>query len=359
MRRREFIKVIAGSVAAWPLAGRAQEPNRTYRIAVVVPVGRDEPPILAFFDELRAQGFIEGQNLKVISGFLAKNEEAKTIVPTTIKAAPDVITTGGDFIAKAFQKATQSIPLVVMTEDLVAAGFVSSLARPDGNITGISLMSPELDGKRQDILIEAAPDARRVAALADSNVSALQHLQALEQSAQRHGRELLVVRAVSAGELMPAINDVVARGAGALNVLGSPMLHLNRRVIISRAAELRLPAVYQWPETAEEGGLLGYGPSFVELFRQRADMVAKILRGTKPSDLPVEQPTKIQLVINLKVAKAINYSVPTRSSAASRQGHRMNGKMSTSGTKRTFLFAPHMSAFGGKADMASAAQNVR
>ncbi len=304
MRRREFIKVIAGSVAAWPLAGRAQEPNRTYRIAVVVPVGRDEPPILAFFDELRAQGFIEGQNLKV-------NEEAKTIVPTTIKAAPDVITTGGHFIAKAFQKATQSIPLVVMTEDLVAAGFVSSLARPDGNITGISLMSPELDGKRQDILIEAAPDARRVAALADSNVSALQHLQALEQSAQRHGRELLVVRAASAGELIPAINDVVARGAGALNVLGSPMLHLNRRVIISRAAELRLPAVYQWPETAEEGGLLGYGPSFVELFRQRADMVAKILRGTKPSDLPVEQPTKIQLVINLKVAKAINYSVPT------------------------------------------------
>ena len=109
-------------------------------------------------------------------------------------------------------------------------------------------MSPELDGKRQDILIEAAPDARRLAALADSNVSVLQHLQALEQSAQRHGRELLVVRAASAGELIPAINDVVARGAGALNVLGSPMLHLNRRVIINRAAELRLPAVfYQWP----------------------------------------------------------------------------------------------------------------
>jgi ABC-type uncharacterized transport system substrate-binding protein len=311
MRRRAFIKVIVGSVAAWPLTARAQEPGRTYRIAVVVPVGRDEPPMRAFFDELRTQGFIEGQNLNVISGFQAKNEQAKSIVPTTIKAAPDVITTGGDFIAQAFQKATQSIPLVVMTEDLVAAGFVSSLARPGGNITGISLMSPELDGKRQDILIEAVPDARRVAALADSNVSELQHLQALEQSARTHGRELLVVRAATAGDLIPAINDVVGRGAGALNVLGSPMLHLNRRVIIDRAAELRLPVIYQWPETAEEGGLLGYGPSFIELFRQRADMVAKILRGAKPSDLPVEQPSKFQLVINLRAAKAINYTVPT------------------------------------------------
>lgn len=122
---------------------------------------------------------------------------------------------------------------------------------------------------------------------------------------------MLVVRAATAGDLIPAIDDVVGRGAGALNVLGSPMLHLNRRVIIDRAAELRLPAIYQWPETAEEGGLLGYGPSFIELFRQRADMVAKILRGAKPSDLPVEQPSKFQLVINLRAAKAINYTVPT------------------------------------------------
>ena len=318
MRRREFIKVIVGSVAAWPLTARAQEPGRTYRIAVVVPVGRDEPPMRAFFDELRTQGFIEGQNLNVISGFLAKNEQAKSIVPTTIKAAPDVITTGGDFIAQAFQKATQSIPLVVMTEDLVAAGFVSSLARPGGNITGISLMSPELDGKRQDILIEAVPDARRVAALANSNVSELQHLQALEQSARTHGRELLVVRAATAGDLIPAINDVVGRGAGALNVLGSPMLHLNRRVIIDRAAELRLPAIYQWPETAEEGGLLGYGPSFIELFRQRADMVAKILRGAKPSDLPVEQTEQVSIGDQLEGSQSNQLHSADRSGAASR-----------------------------------------
>ena len=212
---------------------------------------------------------------------------------------------------RAFQKATQSIPLLVMTEDMVAGGFAASLARPGGNITGISLMSPELDGKRQDILIEAVPTAHRIAALADSNVSTLQHLKGLEDSARTHGRELVVVRAASANDIAIAINDASTRGVGALNVLGSPMLHLNRRAIIERARELRLPAIYQWPETAEEGGLLGYGPSFIGMFRQRAGMVAKLLRGAKPADLPIEQPSTFKLVINLKTAKAINYAVPT------------------------------------------------
>jgi putative ABC transport system substrate-binding protein len=198
-----------------------------------------------------------------------------------------------------------------MTEDMVAGGYAASLARPGGNATGISLMSPELDGKRQDILIEAVPGARRIAALADSNVASLEHLNALAASAQKHGRELVVVRAASASELAPAINEAGKQGAAALNVLSSPMLHLNRRLIIARAAEAKLPAIYQWPETAEEGGLLAYGPSFIDIFRQRAGIVVKVLRGAKPSELPIEQPTKFRLVVNLKTAKAISYSVPT------------------------------------------------
>jgi len=233
------------------------------------------------------------------------------MVPAIVKAAPDAIVIAGDFIAEKFQEATKSIPLVVMTEDMVAAGFAVSLAKPGGNITGISLMSPDLDCKRQDILIEAVPDTRRIAVLADSNVATLDHLRALETSARStHGKELLVVRAVSATDIVPAMNDASMRGAGGLNVLSSPMLHLNRRAIIERAAELRLPAVYQWPETADEGGLLGYGPIFNEVFRQRARMVAKVLRGTTPSDLPIEQPTIFKLSINLKTAKAMNHTVP-------------------------------------------------
>jgi putative ABC transport system substrate-binding protein len=172
-------------------------------------------------------------------------------------------------------------------------------------------MSFDLDGKRQDVLIEAVPGAQRIAALADSNVASLEHLKTLEASARNRGKELLVMRVASATDLAPAINDAINRGAGALNVLSSPMLQLNRRLIIARTAEAKLPAIYQWPETAEEGGLLAYGPSFIDIFRQRAGIVVKVLRGAKPGELPIEQPPKFKLVVNLKTAKAINYTVPT------------------------------------------------
>jgi ABC-type uncharacterized transport system substrate-binding protein len=312
MRRREFISLVSSTALAWPLGAGAQEPRRVYRLAVAVTAGRDEPATLAFLDELRIQDFVEGKNLEIIpDGFHIRNDQAAMVVRAIVKAAPDAIVSAGDFITQKFQEATKSVPLVVMTEDMVAAGFAASLARPGGNITGISLMSPDLDGKRQDILIEAVPNAHRIAILADSNVATLEHLRALETSARSsHGKELLVVRAANANELGPAINDASAQGAAALNVLSSPMLHVNRRVIIQRAAELRLPAIYQWPETADDGGLLGYGPSFIEVNRQRARMVAKVLRGARPADLPIEQPSTFKLTINLKTAKAMNHTVP-------------------------------------------------
>src|SRR5262245_24107058 len=312
MRRREFISLLSSAALAWPLSARAQEPGRVYGLAVVVTYGRDEPAALAFLDELRIQDFVEGKNLEIIpDGFRIRNDQAATVVPAIVKTAPDAIVSAGDFITQKFQEATKSIPLVAMTEDMVAAGFAASLARPGGNITGISLMSPDLDGKRQDILIEAVPNAHRIAILADSNVATLEHLRALETSARSsHGKELLVVRAANATEVVPAINDASTQGAAALNVLSSPMLHSDRRVIIKRAAELRLPAIYQWPETADEGGLLGYGPSFIEVNRQRARMVARVLRGAKPADLPIQQPSTFKLTINLKTAKAMSHTVP-------------------------------------------------
>jgi putative ABC transport system substrate-binding protein len=312
MKRREFISLVGGASLAWPFGALAQEPGRIYRLAVVIAAGRDELPTMAFLDELREQGFVEGKNLEFVpGGFRFDNQQAATTVPAIVKAAPDAIVVAGDFIAEKFQKETKSIPLIVMTEDMVAAGFAASLAKPGGNITGISLMSPDLDGKRQDILIEAVPGAHRIAVLADSNVATLQHLRALETSARStHGKELLVVRAANSSEVIPAVNDANAQGAAALNVLSSPMLHLNRRVIIERATQLRLPAIYQWPETVDDGGLLGYGPSFIEVFRQRARMVVKVLRGVKPADLPIEQPSTFKLAINLKTAKSMNHTVP-------------------------------------------------
>lgn len=154
MKRREFIGLVGGAAIALPLGAFAQEPGRIYRLAVVISSGRDEPPTAAFLDELREQGFVEGKNLEFIpGGFRFDNQQTAAVVPAIVKAAPDAIVVAGDFIAEKFQKETKYIPLV--TEDMIAAGFAASLAKPGGNITGISLMSPDLDGKRQDILIEA------------------------------------------------------------------------------------------------------------------------------------------------------------------------------------------------------------
>jgi len=176
MRRREFIGLVGGAVLARPLGALAQEPGRVYRLAVVTTAGRDELPTQAFLDELRVQGFVEGKNLEFVSdSFRFNNERAAAMVPAIIRAAPDAIVSAGDFITERFQKATKSVPLIAMTEDMVAAGFAASLAKPGGNITGISLMSPDLDGKRQDILIEAVPGAHKIAVLADSNVATLDH----------------------------------------------------------------------------------------------------------------------------------------------------------------------------------------
>ena len=310
MRRRKFLMILGGA-GAWPLAVRAQQPGRTYRIGFVVPVARDAPAIIAFLDELRLRGFIEGQNLAILpSGFEVRNEQIAEVVASIVKAAPDAILSGGDLITAAFQNTTHTIPLMVMTEDLVGAGFAASLARPGSNMTGISLMSTDLDGKRQEILTEAVPGARRIAALADSNVASLKHLQVLAERSQARGLELLIVRAARPDDIVPGLDDAKARGASAINVLSSPMLFQNRRTIIDRMAVLRLPAIYQWPEMAEEGGLLAYGPRFVQIFRQRARMTATILSGANPADLPVEQPTTFELAINLKAARAIGHEIP-------------------------------------------------
>ena len=312
MKRREFIAVIAG-FATWPLVASAQEGGRTFRLGFLLPVSRTAAAIMAFFDELRANGFVGGQNLAVISGgFEVRNEQVPQAVANLVAGKPDVILSGGDFSTRALEQASKTIPIIVITEDVVAAGFAASLAQPGGN---------DLDGKRQDILIEAVPQAQRVAVLVDSNVATLQHLKALEDSAKGHGKELLIIRVANRTDLEPAIKNASAQGAHALNVLASPMLFLNRQTIIERTVELKLPAIFQWPEMADDGGLLGYGPSFIDVFRQRASMVGNIFRGAKPGDLPVEQPSTFKLAVNLKTAKAMITtfprafcSAPTRSS---------------------------------------------
>ena len=194
---------------------------------------------------------------------------------------------------------------------MVGSGLVNSLARPGGNTTGVSILATELDGKRQEILIEAVPELRRMAVLADSKATGSRQLQALQDAARARDVELSIHRVASAEEITAAIDAAKASGAAALNVLSSPFLYGNRQLIMQRVAALRLPAIYQWPEEAEEGGFVAYGPRLVQIFRELvAQQLVKLLRGVKPADIPIEQPTKFELVINLKTANAMGVTVP-------------------------------------------------
>jgi len=192
----------------------------------------------------------------------------------------------------------------------VLHGLVSSLADPGGNTTGVSLLMTELDGKRQELLTELVPAARHIAALADPATTAPEQLRALQDAARAHGFELSVHRAVKPEEIVPAIDEAQAAGAQALNVLASAFFYVNQQLIIERTGTLKLPAIYNGPQIAEAGGLAAYGPRQTGVFRQLARQLAKIFRGAKPADIPVEQPDKFELVINLKTAKALGLTVP-------------------------------------------------
>jgi putative ABC transport system substrate-binding protein len=315
MRRRDFITHIGGAAVAWPLAVRAQEPGRIYRVAFLVPSPRQAPATIALFDELRRNGFSEGQNLVVIpGGFDADTEHPGELAAALVKAAPDAIITGPALPLRAFQSITHTIPLIGMSEDMVAEGLVASLAQPGGNITGISLLTPELDSKRQEVLIEAVPGARRIAAMADANATPPYHLQTLEHAARSRGVDFVAINVAGSEEIVSAIDAAKASGAGALNFLASPLFAVpgsrNNKIVLERIAALRLPAMFQFPETAEAGALAGYGTRITDLYRQRGKIAAQVLRGTKPADIPVQQPDRFELVLNLRAAKAIGIEVP-------------------------------------------------
>jgi ABC transporter substrate binding protein len=225
MKRREFITLLGGA-AAWPLAAHAQEPGRVYRLGSLIPAGRETPAVVAFFDEMRLLGFIEGRNLDVIpGGFNVPRDRIDAMVALIIKAAPDAIISGPDRYTRAFQEATKTIPLIGMSEDMVADGLVPSLARPGGNTTGISILSPGLDGKRLELLIEAVPAARRIGALTDANGPSAEpdHVRTLKAAAEARGRELSVFEAATHEQILPAIDSAKAAGVQALIFLSSPL----------------------------------------------------------------------------------------------------------------------------------------
>jgi putative ABC transport system substrate-binding protein len=310
--RRDFMTLVGGAVAALPLAALAQKAGRTYRLGCLSPHPRDIPFNVRFFDKLRRAGFIEGQNLTIdYRAFAPHIDLISQHAAELVIAQPDVIYAAGNEALGAVQQATKSIPIVGITGDMVGEGLVKSFARPNGNITGISIFASELDGKRQDILIEAVPGIRRMAALADPSNPTEAKTRALQEAARARNVELSIYRVTRAEDIAATIDKAQASGATALNVLASGMLDGNTPLIIERVAALRLPAMYMWAYWAEKGGFIGYGPPTDHLADLTARFAASLLRGTMPADLPVEQPTKFELAINLNTAKAMGVTVPS------------------------------------------------
>ena len=302
--RREFITLLGGAAAAWPLAARAQQAGRTYRLGILHNQGPQAPQFPPFYDELRRLGFAEGQNLIVDSrGYAARTEQFPAVAAELVKSQVDAILAGGAAASRVAQAATRTIPIFTLTDDMVGQGLAASLARPGGNITGISILATELDGKRQEILMEMVPLARRIAMLADANTAAPGNIQALREAARARGAELVVRLVERPEQIVPEIEEVRRSGSEALNVLASPILYTRRLDIFERTAALRLPAIYQSPEFAEEGGLIGYGPRLTQMFRQLAAATRRILKGEKSATCRSSSRPLSSWSINLQTAK--------------------------------------------------------
>jgi putative tryptophan/tyrosine transport system substrate-binding protein len=312
MRRREFITLLGGAAVARPLAARAQEPGRIYRLGSLLEGPRSAPVFVAFFEGLRQYGFVEGQNLLTDpNGYGLRAEQFAAHAAEIVKQKVDLIVCAGDAAIRVAQQATKIIPILGSTDDMLGAGLVHSMAKPEGNTTGHSILSTELNSKRQEILIELLPAARNMAALADAYTYPAERLQTLQELTRRRGVELSVYRVSKAEEITGAIDAAKNSGALALNVLASPFMWVHWRIIRERVAALSLPTMYQFPEMAEEGGLIAYGSNIIQFFRDIVSrQAAALLRGAKVADVPVEQPTTFDLVFNLKTAKALGLSIP-------------------------------------------------
>jgi putative ABC transport system substrate-binding protein len=314
MRRREFLLVAGGAATSWPFLARAQQPAKVPTIGYLGPntPSVDTYRLPAFVQRLRELGWIEGRTINIEYQWAQGSREfADKIAAEFVQHKVDIIVTAATPPTTAAKQATSMIPIVfAAVGDPVGTGLVASLARPGGNLTGLSLQQTDAAGKRLELLREAIPGCRRLAILANGgNLSALLDMREAQATAQTAGLEAVSSEIRDPEDIAPAINAFRSR-AEALYVCNDPLAVTNRVRISTAAAEVRLPTMFGGREFVEVGGLMSFGASFPSLYRRAGDYVDKILRGAKPSDLPVEQPTKFELVINLKTAKALGLTVP-------------------------------------------------
>jgi putative ABC transport system substrate-binding protein len=302
---------------AAPLAAEAQQAAKVARVGYLAGSLAGGPHLPeAFLQGLRDLGYVEGRNVVIeYRDAEGKFERLPALAAELVALKVDVIVAASTLPAAAAKQATRTIPIVfAATGDPVTSGLVTSLARPGGNVTGLSVVAPELVGKRLEQLKQAVPGVSRVAVLWHPGFLGERAEKDMLKEAEVAGRALGVrlqfVEARGPEEFDRAFSDMTRARAGALTVLPSTMFLIERRRLVDLAAKNRLPAVYTWRESVDAGGLMSYGPNLADLYRRAANYVDKILKGAKPADLPVEQPTKFELVINLKTAKALGLTIP-------------------------------------------------
>ena len=316
MRRRDFI-ALAGAAAAWPLAARAQPAADVRRIGVLSPFAESDPEVqanvTAFRQSLQKLGWTEGRNLRIDYRWgSADAERIRAQAIELVGLKPDVILVSTALALQPLQRETRSIPIVfTQITDPVGSGFVASLANPGGNITGFTPAEFSMFGKQLEVLKEAAPQVTRVAVMLNPDQKPQAGMwRAIEAAAPSFGVRLTAAGVRNSGEIERAVDSFAREPNGGLIVLPNPVNEGNRKLIITLAARHRLPAVYAFPFFVRDGGLISYGVDLVDQYRQAAAYVDRIFKGEKPAELPIQQPTKFELVINLKTAKALGLDLP-------------------------------------------------
>jgi len=313
MRRREFITLLTGAAAAWPLSARAQSPGKVWRIGVLETTSpsRNAPNFDAFRQGLRELGYVEGRNLAI--DYRSADGRAERFGPLAadlLRLNVDVIVARGTPAVVAAKTATTKTPIVIasMGDPLMV---VASLAHPGGNITGLSAYYTDLEAKRTEVLKELVPDASRIAGLYNmGNPAVPAQWNQMQTAAHKLGIEAQLFDIRRPEDIAPAFDAASRAHASAVMVVTDALTQENRAIIFKLAADHRLPAMYGEREYVEAGGLISYGPNIPDLYRRAANYVDKIFHGASPSDLPVEQPTRFELITNLKAAKAIGLAVP-------------------------------------------------
>ena len=314
MKRREFITFLGGAVATWPLVARAQQAASTVRQVGLIASAPPTPAMLnAFRDGMRERGYIEGQNLSVAVRWPQGSfDQDPSVVTELVNSNVDVIVAWASPAVIAVRRATSTIPIVMVSVgDPVGSGFIASLARPGGNITGLSAVAVDLSSKLMELFVELVPGMKRVGVVRNPNNPGMTAmLRETEDAVHKLNIQVEVVDAQTSDEFERAFAQLRAKSVDGVVLLADPTVIEHSRRIAELAQSARLPTAFQRREIVDAGGLFSYGPDLNNQFRQAAFYVDRILKGEKPAELPVQEPTKVELVINLKTAKALGLTIP-------------------------------------------------